>query len=239
MDKKWYHKKRWWLVILCFWPIILLWFASTYIWKLSWPKNQRLAAIIALWTLVFGSYVIVATASQNKIVTCRIPNKQAYETKRKDCDLAMRQWSHDNYANAINNPPTSTPTPQPTNTPKPVEKYNIVVTSQIVKHVDGKYRYFFDIRNKDTKPFEGSVSITLFTSELKNPLAGETFNTKAPIEPELGSSVYTDANTGPTSVHGANGMTKFKYVVKKGNVVVNSGEGQITDELEDVDAYGF
>lgn len=155
----------------------------------------------------------------------------------------MQQWSHDSYEQAKNKPPTDTPTPQPTvgptSTPKIVEKYDVVVSSQIVKHVDGKYRYFFDIRNHDTKPFEGSVSITLFTKDLKNPLAGDSFNTKAPIDPELGASVYTDAFTGPTSVHGANGIIKFKYVVKVGNDTVNSGEGEITDSFEDVDAYGF
>ncbi len=127
-------------------------------------------------------------------------------------------------ASTVTSKPTVKPTKAPTNTPKPVEKYNIVVTSQIVKKIDGKHRYFFDIRNKDTKPFEGSVTISLFTSQLKNAIAGDTFNTNKAIEPELGTSVYTDANTGPPSVHGENGISKFKYTVKKGSKVVNSGE---------------
>lgn len=62
---------------------------------------------------------------------------------------------------------TSKPTFTPSPIPKPIEKFNIVVTSQIVKRIDNKCRYFFDIRNKDTKPFEGSVTISLFTNELK------------------------------------------------------------------------
>lgn len=120
-----------------------------------------------------------------------------------------------------------------------VEKLDIVVTSQIIKRVDKKYRYFFDIRNKDTQNFEGSVSITLFTDKSQNALAGDTFSTKAPIEPGLGTSVYFDAHTGPVSQHGEYGMTKYKYVVKVNGVEVNSGEGQPTDKFEDTDAYSF
>lgn len=127
----------------------------------------------------------------------------------------------------------------PTSTPKPVEKVDIVVTSQIVKKVDGKCRYFFDIRNKDTENFEGGVTIALFTNELKNRLAGDTFNTTKPIEPELGTVVYTDANTCPASIHGANGITKFTYTVNVNNAEVNKGEGAISDEFEDLDAYGL
>jgi hypothetical protein len=126
---------------------------------------------------------------------------------------------------------------QPTETPQPAEKFNIEVKSDIVKKVDGKYRYFFDIRNNDSKSFEGTVTIALFTSESKNPLAGDTFSTKSPIESNLGTSVYTDAHTGPVSVHGANGMVKFVYTVKKDDKVVNSGEGQITDKLEDLSGF--
>ena len=42
-----------------------------------------------------------------------------------------------------------------------IEPLDIAVTSQIVKKVDGKCRYFFDIRNNDTENFEGSVEIEL------------------------------------------------------------------------------
>ena len=128
------------------------------------------------------------------------------------------------------------PTAEPT---KPVEKMDVVVTSQIVKKVDKKYRYFFDIRNYDLKDFEGSVTISLYNEKLKNALAGDTFTTKRPIETELGTSVYLDANTGPTSEHGEYGSTKYKYVVKVNGVEVNSGEGVLTDKFEDTDAYGF
>ena len=131
---------------------------------------------------------------------------------------------------------SSMPTAEPT---KPVEKMNVVVTSQMVKKVDKKYRYFFDIRNYDIKGFEGSVTISLYNEKLKNPLAGDTFITKRSIEPELGTSVYLDANTGPTSVHGEFGLTKFKYVVKVSDVEVNNGGGELTDKFEDTDTYGF
>lgn len=114
-----------------------------------------------------------------------------------------------------------------------IEKFNIEVKSQIVKKVDSKYRYFFDIRNQDSTPFEGQVTINLFTNESKSSLAEDTFNTKQAIDPNLGASVYIDVHTGPISIHGTSGITKFTYTIKKDGKEVNKGEGQITDQYED------
>lgn len=128
---------------------------------------------------------------------------------------------------------------KPTETPKPVEKYKVEVASQIVKKVDGKYRYFFDIRNNDTKDFEGDVSITLYNELQKSTLGGDTFSTTRAIEPTLGTSQYIDIYTGPVSVHGENGISKFKFIVKKNGEIVSEGEGQITKKFEDLDSYNF
>ena len=141
------------------------------------------------------------------------------------------------YQTSSNTTQNAQKTPSPTQSPKPVEKLNVVVTSQIVKKVDKKYRYFFDIRNKDSKNFEGSVSITVYNNLQSSPLGGDTFKTNKPIEPNLGTSVYFDINTGPTSVHGENGITKFKYVVKKDDQIINEGEGIISTKLEDLSGY--
>jgi hypothetical protein len=112
--------------------------------------------------------------------------------------------------------------------PKPME---IVVTSQIVKSIGGKYRYFFDIRNKDTKPFNGSVSINLVNAE-GDSVYDRTFSTDTAIAPELGNSVYFDASTGPTSVHGSYGVKTFTYTAKVGNNVVKTGSGVLSSKLE-------
>lgn len=112
--------------------------------------------------------------------------------------------------------------------PKPME---IVVTSQIVKSIAGKYRYFFDIRNKDTKPFNGSVSINLVNAE-GDSVYDRTFSTDTAIAPELGNSVYFDASTGPASVHGSYGVKTFTYTVKVGNDVVKTGSGVLSSKLE-------
>jgi hypothetical protein len=154
----------------------------------------------------------------------------------------------ESYTNSVNKSQEKIPngrvnqtvtTPAPTEAPKAVEKYKIEVTSQIVKKVSGKYRYFFDIRNKDVKNFEGDVSITLYNELQNSALGGDTFSTNKPIEPELGTSQYIDIYTGPTSVHGENGISKFKFVVKKNGQTVNEGEGQISTKYEDTDAYSF
>ena len=122
---------------------------------------------------------------------------------------------------------TATPTVQ-------AEPFNIEVTSQIVKKVNGKYRYFFDVRNKDSKPFEGSVKISIYKANAKSALAGDTFSTNRPIEPTLGNSVFTDANTGPVSEMGEYGLTDFKYEVIINKQVVKTGEGKITDKFENL-----
>lgn len=114
------------------------------------------------------------------------------------------------------------------------ESFNIEVTSQIVKKVNGKYRYFFDIRNKDSKSFEGSVKISIYKANAKSALAGDTFSTNKPIEPTLGNSVFTDANTGPVSEMGEYGLTDFKYEVIINKQVVKTGEGKITDKFENL-----
>lgn len=121
-------------------------------------------------------------------------------------------------------------------TSQPVEKFNIVVTSQIVKKVDSKYRYFFDIRNKDANNFEGKVIISVY-NQLGNNIWDNPFQTESPIKPNMGDSVYFDINTGPVSVHGENGISKFKYVVEIGDNTVNEGEGEISTKLEDTNKY--
>ncbi len=121
-----------------------------------------------------------------------------------------------------------------TPSPKPIEKFNVVVTSQIVKKVDGKYRYFFDIRNKDNKNFEGEVSISLFNELSDKPLGGDTFKTNKAIEPEIGTSQYIDIYTAPTEIHGVNGISKFKYFVKKDGQTINQGDGKISEKYEDL-----
>lgn len=122
-----------------------------------------------------------------------------------------------------------------TSTPVPtIQPFNIEVTSQIVKKVNGKYRYFFDIRNKDNRPFEGDVKISIYKSNPNSKLGGDTFSTNKPIEPNLGNSVYTDANTGPVSEMGTNGMTDYKYEVLINKQVVKTGEGKIIDKFENL-----
>lgn len=128
----------------------------------------------------------------------------------------------------------TTASTSPTPSPKPVQTKRIDVTSQIVRKVDGKYRYFFDIRNNDTSEFNGSVTISLYTSKLKNPLGKESFNTTKPIGVGLGDSVYFDINTGPVSEHGENGITKYSYSVLSDGVEVNKGEGLISSDFKNI-----
>lgn len=113
------------------------------------------------------------------------------------------------------------------------QNFNLGVTSQIVKKVDGKCRYFFDIRNNDNKNFEGSVKISLINENGDN-VWYDTFTTNQPIEPTLGTSVYTDANTCPVAIHGSYGIATYEYEAKMNNQVVKTGTGTISDSFEDL-----
>lgn len=124
---------------------------------------------------------------------------------------------------------------QATATPQPIEKLKIDITSQIVKKINGKYRYFFDIRNNDSKDFLGSVTISLYNNKQESPLGKDTFTTNQTIGPKLGNSVSIDINSGPISQHGENGITKYRFVVQSDGKEVNSGEGEISNKFENSD----
>ena len=109
---------------------------------------------------------------------------------------------------------------------------DISVTSQIVKDMGDKCRYFFDIRNNDNSSFSGSITIELY-NELGRRVWYETFETSSPIESNTGKSVYTDANTCPTSIHGEYGISTYKFEVEVGNRIVKTEEGRITSSFED------
>lgn len=123
------------------------------------------------------------------------------------------------------------PAPQTASENSEIITYDISVTNQIVKKVDGKYRYFFDIRNSDSKDFHGEVTINLFNNQ-GNRLGAETFKLDNPLQPGLGFSRYIEINTAPQAIHDEYGITRFTYQAKVNGEIVESGEGSITNELE-------
>lgn len=124
---------------------------------------------------------------------------------------------------------SDTPTPEVVQaTAEPVE---VAVTSQIVKVVGGKHRYFFDIRNQDDQPFSGSVEIELLGTN-GNVIYADTFTTNQPIQPGVGTSQFVEASTGPRSVHGDSGVVSYRYTVSVGGSTVKTGEGAISTKIE-------
>lgn len=122
-------------------------------------------------------------------------------------------------------------TPTATTTPKPVQKLNVVVSHQVIKNVEGKYRYFFDVRNHDAKDFNGSVRIELYNDNQQSALGQETFDTQSAMPTNRGTSVYFDIHTGPPSIAGEYGITHYKYAVLVNDQEVNTGSGKIADEI--------
>lgn len=113
-----------------------------------------------------------------------------------------------------------------------IQQYDIKVTSQIVKKVGNKYRYFFLITNNSDKDFAGQIDIKGKTgSGIVVVSYSENFNNK-PLLSGLGRSVYTDANTAPKHLFGENGTTTYTYTAKMNNQEVAKGDGLITDNYE-------
>ena len=170
------------------------------------PKKRRKA-----WLWIIGIIVVLGLCSI--VMQAGQPKSQAATTGQVKSEPTK-----------TNSKPTQVPP-----TPKPIKKWNVVATSQVIKNVDGQYRYFFDIRNHDTTAFNGSVTIELYNDQQQTPLGSETFNTTKPMEPTFGSLVYFDIRTGPPSIAAKYGITHFKYIVKIEGSQSNSGEGKILD----------
>jgi hypothetical protein len=117
-------------------------------------------------------------------------------------------------------------------TPQAVQKQmEIAVSSQSVKEVGGKYRYFFNIINNGSEPFSGDIKIVVVNAE-GDSVYDDTFSTSQPLVPGGGTSVYIDANTGPTSVHGSYGVQTYSFTAKVGGEVVKTGSGTISALVE-------
>ncbi len=95
----------------------------------------------------------------------------------------------------------------------------MVLTNTIIKQVGGKFRYFFDLRNQGTAPWQGSVEVTLHNTMKGVTNAEEVFEIDQPIDPKLGKFFYIEIHTGPRSVHADASVKAFSYVLidAKGN----------------------
>lgn len=111
------------------------------------------------------------------------------------------------------------------------EQMEIAVSSQSVKQVGGKYRYFFNIKNNDIESFSGDVKIAVINAE-GDSVYDDTFSTSQPLVSGGGTSVYFDATTGPTSVHGSYGVQTYSFTAKVGGKVVKTGSGTISALVE-------
>lgn len=108
------------------------------------------------------------------------------------------------------------------------EPMDILITSQTIKQVDGKYRYFFNIKNNDDEPFTGDINIDLISAEGKSIYDRDFQN--ASIGAGIGKNVYIDISTGPVRVHGANGIANFEFTASIDGQAVNKGNGSIAVE---------
>lgn len=117
-----------------------------------------------------------------------------------------------------------------------VAQRDVVVTSQNVKQVDGKYRYFFDIRNHDTVPFTGDVRIELLRAD--GSVSGrEDFSSKQAMVSGMGDNVFIDINSGPEPYFAREfAITGFRYSVTSNNQMIASGNGSL-NAPSDIERY--
>lgn len=201
------------LVILAIgiWYISLPALAIWYIWKKTDKSNAVKITVTAIMAVLMLVGIAKVPSSSKSSVPAQVNNIQTEKPKTNNVPIKNSEVAQ-----------------------KPAEQMNIVVENQIVKKVNGKYRYFFDIRNKDKKDFSGKISISLFNNKQPSALGKDNFETSSPIEPGLGNSVFLEINTAPTAIHDDYGITTFKYEVSIDGNVVKSGEDKITDKYEDL-----
>ncbi|OGG01698.1 hypothetical protein A2W14_03725 [Candidatus Gottesmanbacteria bacterium RBG_16_37_8] len=137
--------------------------------------------------------------------------------------------------------PTSTPKLTPTVSIN-LKKSDIIFQSKIVKEINDKYRYFFDIRNHGSASFKGKISISLYNKEgsfitetafSTDELVGTAYNQQIP--PELGMNRYVEAHTGPVKIHGVFGISEYKYEVIEDGKTIKKDTGTITSEFESIE----
>lgn len=194
----------------------------------TWQGNPFLVILLLVFFYPIGLFLMWKYASWNKLVKIIV---SAFFLLITIGIVSKPSSVKDGYREGAAKTTTT-----PSTTVAPVTDIKLVVTSQIVKKVNGKYRYFFDIRNAGTEDFRGTVTVRLFNNLYKSALASDTFDAKSSyIAPSIGKSVYIDANTGPVSEHGENGLTKFTYTISVDKKDVANGDGQITGKFENTD----
>jgi hypothetical protein len=100
----------------------------------------------------------------------------------------------------------------------------VEVTNHGVEKLALNYRYSFRIENRDQKPFDGEVIITL-ENESRTSLAEETFGSMVKLEPGKSTKVEMDVDVGPGS--GKYGTYWFRYKAISDGKTVYNGTGHV------------
>lgn len=108
----------------------------------------------------------------------------------------------------------------------------LVVTNSINKKVDGKYRYFFDIKNDNATPVSATVIVTVVSKD--DSFKMSTDFGLIDLQPGLHKNGFRELNTGNTAGFGASAIGKFRYTVKIGNNSYDYPDQPLTDKFEDL-----
>lgn len=107
----------------------------------------------------------------------------------------------------------------------------VLVVHKFTKLVDGKYQYWFDIRNLREEPFPGKVKITLLNRKEGITHGDAVFSSPAPMEPGSSANAYLESDAGPPSIHGDASVVGFLFQVIEDEKVVYELTAKIPDQV--------
>ncbi len=108
----------------------------------------------------------------------------------------------------------------------------VLVTHKVTKFIEGKYHYWFDIRNLRVEAFSGKVKITLLNKKEGVTNGDAVFSSPAPIAPGSGANGTLESETGPPSVSGDASVVGFLYEVIEDEKVVYERKVKIPDQVK-------
>lgn len=120
-------------------------------------------------------------------------------------------------------PQKQTSTSIPESKPEVVSDFDLSIKSVSVKKAGSQYSYYFSIRNKESKDFKGTITISLLDNkgnvvsdpEVLNRAFGELYSEND------NDVIYFNRNVNPSTI------VKFRYSVTMNGAVVESGEDVI------------
>ena len=112
------------------------------------------------------------------------------------------------------------------------EKTKIVVTNKAIQKINGRYRYLFDVRNKDKQ--EARISIIFKCFPTDGDLKEEnTHQADIVIPSGKGGEVYFDLETPPVQIDSLKGIKEYAFEISIDNELSQKGGDKVSENYKD------